>query len=225
MLTPDEILGAIESESAAAAATITLIPLDARVASCPDWSFAELIWHLARVQRFWATTVRAGGADPVEPARAAVPSDAGELETFFRESTRQLVDALHETSWEAPAWTWWKDERTVGAIARHQVQEAAVHRWDAQSALRSPDPLAPAVAEDGVDEFLWIARQLRGLEPIAFHATDAGSTFAAGPGDPIATVSAPASDLVLLLYGRLTVDDVEVTGDRAALDAYLVPIS
>jgi hypothetical protein len=34
---------------------------------------------------------------------------------------------------ETPAWVWWHDDRTVGAIARHQVQEAAVHRWDAPS--------------------------------------------------------------------------------------------
>ena len=41
-----------------------------------------------------------------------------------------------------PAWVWWRDDRTVGAIARHQVQEAAVHRWDAQSAVGTPEPLA-----------------------------------------------------------------------------------
>jgi hypothetical protein len=37
-------------------------------------------------------------------------------------------------------------------------------------------------------------------------------------------VHATASDLVLLLYGRVSADDVEVDGDRAALDAFLRPI-
>jgi uncharacterized protein (TIGR03083 family) len=225
MLEPDAILGFIESESDAAAATIASTPLDARVPPCPDWSFAELIWHLGRVQRFWAVTARAGGADPVRPEEEPIPENAAELERWFLASTRELLDALQEVSWGAPAWTWWKENRTVGAIARHQVQEAAVHRWDAQCAGGRADALPVALADDGVDEFLWIARHLRGEEPIAFHAVDSGGVYAAGPGAPIATATASASDLVLLLYDRVSADDVEVAGDRAALDAFLMPIS
>ena len=59
------------------------------------------------------------------------------------------------------------------------------------------------LAGDGVDEFLWIARQMRGPEPIAFHANRHRHHVSAGSGDPVVTVSAPASDLVLLLYGRV----------------------
>ena len=97
----------------------------------------------------------------------------------MRTSTQELLDALRTTSFATPAWTWWIENRTVGAIARHQVQEAAVHRWDAQSAIAPPEPLAPEIAEDGVDEFLWIARQLRGPAPIVFVATDSGRSFPA----------------------------------------------
>ena len=46
--------------------------LGARVPSCPDWSLTELIWHLGRVQRFWATTVHAGELDPEFPACTVV---------------------------------------------------------------------------------------------------------------------------------------------------------
>lgn len=225
MLDRDEMLGFIESESEEAADAIASTPLDARVPPCPDWSFAELIWHLGRVQRFWAVTARAGGADPVRPAEDPVPDDAAVLAQWFRASTRELLDALGEVPWTAPAWTWWNENRTVGAIARHQVQEAAVHRWDAQRAGGRAGPLPVRLADDGVDEFLWIARHLRGEEPIAFHATDTGNTYTAGPGAPIATATATASDLVLLLYGRVSADDVEVAGDRAALEAFLIPIA
>ena len=223
-LEPDDMLGFIETESEAAAATIAPAALDARVPSCPEWSLAELIWHLGRVQRFWASAMRAGDVAPEFPAEAPGPSQAGELDAWFRASTRELLDALRELSWDAPAWVWWKDDRTVGAIARHQVQEAAVHRWDAQHAVGNADPLPTPAAVDGVDEFLWIARQLRGPEPLAFHATDTGETFTAGPGAPLATASASASDLVLLLYGRVNADEVAVAGDRARLDAFLIPI-
>ena len=220
-----DILGFIESESAAAAATISPAALDGRVPSCPDWSLTQLIWHLGRVQRFWSSTVYAGDADPEFPPESPGPSDADELNAWLRASTRVLLDALHDVAWDTPAWTWWKEDRTVGAIARHQVQEAAVHRWDAQLAAEGrADPLPTKIADDGVDEFLWIARQMRGPEPIAFTATDTRSTFEAGAGEPVVAVSAPASDLVLLLYGRVSPDAVAVDGDRTALDAFLFPI-
>jgi uncharacterized protein (TIGR03083 family) len=221
----DEIFGFIESESAAAAATISPESLDARVPSCPEWSLTELIRHLGRVQRFWATTVHAGELDPEFPAEETGPSDANELDAWLRASSRELLDALQTVPWETPAWTWWKEDRTVGAIARHQVQEAAVHRWDAQlAAIGKPNPLPAKLAEDGVDEFCWITRQLRGPQPIAFHTTDTGATFTAGADEPVVTVSGPASDLVLLLYGRVTANDVEIAGDREVIEAFLVPV-
>ena len=65
------------------------------------------------------------------------------------------------------------------------------------------DPLPTKIADDGVDEFLWIARQIRGPEPIAFERPTR-STFQAGASEPVVAVSAPASDLVLLLYGRVS---------------------
>ena len=224
VLEPHEMLGFIESESAAAAATISDTTLSAPVPPCPDWSLAELIWHLGRVQRFWAATAHAGGADPERPAVEPVPTDASVLEGWFRASTRALLDALSSVPWDAPVWTWWTTNRTAGAIARHQVQEAAVHRWDAQAAVGVAEPLPTSLADDGVDEFLWISRQLRGPQPIAFRATDTGTTYAAGSGAPIATAAATSSDLVLLLYGRVRADQVEVAGDPSALDAYLVPV-
>ena len=98
------------------------------------------------------------------------------------------------------------------------------YRWDAEHAVGSVDPLPTPVGVDGVDDFLWITRQLRCPEPIAFHAPDTGQTFMAGPGVPLATASASASDLVLLLYGRVSADEVAVAGDRAKLDAFLIPI-
>ena len=63
-----------------------------------------------------------------------------------------------------------------------------MHRWDAQSEIGTPAPLAPDVAGDAVDEFLRIARQLRGPAPITFVATDIGQSFAASGDAPAATV-------------------------------------
>jgi uncharacterized protein (TIGR03083 family) len=119
---------------------------------------------------------------------------------------------------------WWHDDRTVGAIARHQVQEAAVHRWDAQSAVGTPDAIAAPVADDGVGEFLEIARQLREPAPIMFVATDSGRSYPVSEAAPAVTVSGPASDLVLLLYRRVGSEAVRVEGDAGVLEAFLQPI-
>ena len=213
----------IERESEAFASVLDGGQLDARVPGCPEWALRDLAAHLGHVQRFWVSIVRAGAdIDPTFPDQTP-PADA-DLAAWMRASTRELLDALATTSPATPAWTWWRDDRTVGAIARHQVQEAAVHRWDAQSAVGAPEAIAPPIADDGVDEFVGIARQLRAPAPITLMATDSGRSFPASDAPPAVTVSAPASDLVLLLHRRVSPDAVQVDGDRTALDAFLQPI-
>jgi len=215
----------IARESEQFASLLDATALDRRVPGCPDWTLRALAWHLGRVQRGWASVVRAG-ADiaPTFPERVPGPVDAGELRDWMRASTRDLLDALHHSAPDAPAWTWWPDNRTVGAIARHQVQEAAVHRWDAKASVGSPGVLEPLVADDGLEEFIWIARQLRDPAAIIFVATDSGRSVAASNAPANTIVSATASDLVLLLHGRITTERVNVEGDRATLEAFLVPI-
>jgi uncharacterized protein (TIGR03083 family) len=221
-----EFLGDIASDSEAFAATIRPDTLDRRVPDCPDWVLRDLVWHLGRVQQGWAAIVRSGVDEPPDfsQERKSGPSDARELADWMRASTEDLLDALRAAPSDARAWTWWKEPRTAGAIGRHQVQEAAVHRWDAQAAVGTPDPLPAALADDGVEEFLEISRQLRKPAPILFEATDTGRTFTLSDAKPVVTVSAPSADLVLLLYRRLAPDDVRVEGDRGALDEFLAPI-
>jgi uncharacterized protein (TIGR03083 family) len=223
---PDQLLAWIAQESDTFAATIRPDTLAARVPGCPDWNLHDLVSHLGRVQTMWAAVVRAGADVPPEfPAEVPGPASAGDLTAWMRAATADMVDALRSTPWDAPAWSWWRDDHVVGAIARHQVQEAAVHRWDAQSALGTPEPLPVALADDGVDEFLWVARQFRAEPaPIVLRAIDSQRAFAFSDEPALVTVSATASDLVLLLYGRVAPDAVEVVGDRAVLDATLFPV-
>jgi uncharacterized protein (TIGR03083 family) len=222
----DELIDWIETESDAFAATIRADALDHRVPGCPEWTLRELVWHLGAVQRFWARDVRRGAdVEPDFEDTGSGPREATDLGAWMRASTRELMHALHDISWETPAWTWWKAPRNVGAIARHQAQEAAVHRWDAQSATNSSAAALPdALAADGVEEFLEIARQLRDPTPITFVATDTGGSFPLSAGASRATVSATATDLVLVLYGRRTLDEVAVEGDRSVVEAFLLPI-
>lgn len=216
----------IARESEAFAAVVDAGDLDRPVPGCPEWTLRELTWHLGNVQRFWAATVRAGVDEPPTDfdEEAPGPSEVSELGAWIRASTRELLDALHDTTYDTPAWAWWKDDHTVGAIARHQVQEAAVHRWDAQSTSGAPDPIPQPEADDGVDEFVWISRQTRPVASILAVATDSGTKTALSAGELTVTVSAPASDLVLLFYGRITADAVDVKGPREPLEEFLQPV-
>jgi uncharacterized protein (TIGR03083 family) len=215
----------IADDSEQFAAVLDTTSLDARVPGCPDWALRDLAWHLGNVQRFWAGIVRAGAdVQPVFPDEQPPPSASFDAAPRMRASTADLLDALATTDPATPAWVWWRDGRTVGAIARHQVQEAAVHRWDAQSARGNPEPIASDVADDGIDEFVWLARQLREPVPILFVATDSGRSFPVSDSAPAVTVSGRASDLVLCCYRRIPASALTVDGNAAVLDAFLQPI-
>ena len=117
-----------------------------------------------------------------------------------------------------------------------------MHRWDLGAALGRdlgyPNPLAA----DGVDEVVsfFLPRQVRlQLSPpltrsLAVRTTGgrwvlAGDGTGASAESPDVEVSGPADVLLLLLWGRIGLDDprIQLTGDRAAavsvLSAGIVP--
>ncbi len=210
-------LQAIRAESARFGSAVAGTDLAVSVPSCPEWSVRELVAHLGGVQRFWADTVRAGNPDRPSRVEHPAPLRDDDLVGWMSESTARLVAALGEASDDAPCWTWWGSPRTSGAVARHQVQEVAVHRWDAERARGEPAPLDPAVADDGVAEFIQVvmgssANTMPGS--ITLVADDSGGEWIVGDQrGPHATVHATASDLVLLLYGRVHPESVLIDGD------------
>jgi hypothetical protein len=79
--------------------------------------------------------------------------------------------------------------------------------------------LPPDLAADGVPEFIEVmvgpdVAALRGL--VTLHAIDVGETWRVGSeaaSGRRAELNATASDLVLMLYRRLSVPDADVDGD------------
>jgi uncharacterized protein (TIGR03083 family) len=121
---------------------------------------------------------------------------------------------------------------TVGFWRRRQLHETALHRWDLQTALRRPASMDVDVALDGVDEVLttMLPRQLRlqRLEEssrwvrLRVGGRDRVLALSAGrDAQPVATVTADAATILLLLWGRLSLDNVPVDGDRQACDDIL----
>lgn len=128
-----------------------------RVPSCPDWTAADLLWHLgAEVQDFWAWVVRHRPRHPRdghrEPPRPAAYDD---LLALFDERSEALVGALRAADPADEAWSW-APEQTVGFTCRRQAHEAMIHRVDAELTVGTTSPLDPALATDGIDEVLGV---------------------------------------------------------------------
>ena len=245
-----ELLKLIDERSSAFRAAVRSAPdLGAQVPTCPEWTLMVLARHAGGVQRRWAAIVAAGPADAAPPgtwstAAETAPEERAPLLDWLSDSTRQLVDALQEAGPDRGCWTWWGDTEspeTAGAVARHQLHEAAVHTYDAQLAAGAaqPSPLPEHVAVDGVEEFIitcgttkvpwphepatidvcvtegpsWrITLSGDGASVRRLPDADAGSEAAS------AFIRGAASDVVLALYDRIAMDKLELGGDVRVIE-------
>jgi uncharacterized protein (TIGR03083 family) len=230
----------IDADSAALRAAAQTDPT-ARIAACPEWSMTDLLWHIGHVHWFWNTVVSV----PLTDERAVHeypdierPAD-DQLTEFAAEQAKALVSTFRATDPASPAWTWAPNQQDCAFVIRHQVQEAAVHRWDAQHAIGAAEPIDRLAALDAIEEFLtvsvasttWPAEGAPPLSvPLVLDATDAGDAgtwivtdaapgiLAAAAGVPAGgagavTVTGSASDLLLWLYERV---DLAADGPDAA---------
>ena len=228
-----DFLAAIRRESDRFHELASTADPEARIRSCPDWSVADLVWHLGEVHWFWASIVERRAADPeaVEADKPARPGDHAALLEFGRAQADRLVAVLEAAPDDTvPVWTWAlaDADHTVGFVRRHQVQEAAVHRWDLEDAVGgAAAPVDAEPAADAVDEMLAITlpwgvhadKPLPGT--VHLHCTDVdGEWFIANDGQVERThakgdvaIRGGASDLLLGLYGRIPLERLEVIGD------------
>ncbi|MBB5935387.1 maleylpyruvate isomerase family mycothiol-dependent enzyme [Streptomyces zagrosensis] len=128
--------------------------LDARVASCPEWTVRDLVAHTGRIHR-WATGFVAHQL--TEPRRP--PQDpelqGAELLAWFREGHGALVSALRSAPDDLECWTFLPSPTPRAFWARRQAHETAIHRVDAELARGAGVSLIDAdFAMDGVDELL-----------------------------------------------------------------------
>ena len=226
-----------ESEALAAAAEGNW---GAQIVACPGWDVADLVWHVREVQWVWAEVVRRLlDAPPEENAGPPRPGDPGRLLADFRAGADELCTVLRAADPAAPCWTW-AAQKDAAFVIRHQAQEVAVHRVDAEHAAGRETPIDAAVAADAVDEFLTFSTGFvldhspRLPGPVRLEATDVPGAWTVkededrtlqvvglghgGPGDahgsdPVTTVRGSASDLLLGLYRRVGPDRFSIEGD------------
>lgn len=210
--------------------------LDRTVPSCPEWTVADLVWHLGEVHTFWRQIACGAIPGPQAYVRPDRPANT-QLVAWFRVGVSEIASALHQLDPATPAWTW-AAQRNVAFIQRRMAQETAVHCWDALAAVDLDEPIEVQLAVDGIDEFLDVLlpgrpTHLEGpAQIIHLHATDADGEWVVQAGDGAchverthgkgdAAVRATASDLLLLLWRRRSPDQLEVHGDRAAVARFL----
>jgi uncharacterized protein (TIGR03083 family) len=211
--------------------------LQAPVPSCPGWDVEAVLGHVARIYTYVGQQARSAERVPDD---LPVPSGTAILD-FFAEAHAALLLVLRETPADEPAWNWARSAPNTAAFwPRRMALETTVHRWDAQSAVGTPDPVATWLASDGVGEMIDIflaARRGRAKEDVTgtvhLHATDpvdgvpsewvivlgprGATAWHEGHEKGDAAIRGAASELLLAVWQRPS--DVERFGEATLLDA------
>lgn len=247
-LTRAEYIAALRSDGERFAAAASE-PLDTRVPSCPEWDLRALLLHTGEVHRFW-TIVLTTPLTTYEEVKAA-PEPPGlepgdDLGVWVRDGIESLVAGIEASDPAQPMWSW-SPYQSASFVPRRMAHETSVHRWDAEDATGDGRPIEPAaLARDGVDEFFdtfLVAQQAQVGAGRAEALGGAGETLhlheTGGDGEWVVTlrdqgvevehghtkadvaVRASASDFVLLLWGRIPVDGLDIFGDRGVIDRFL----
>jgi uncharacterized protein (TIGR03083 family) len=225
---------------------VATVELTATVPSCPGWTVADLVLHIAQVYLHKAAIIRTGREpDPwPPPALAAEPRlpllgrAYGELRAEFR---------AHEPGESVP--TWFGPDQTVGFWIRRMAQETVIHRVDAELAAGVPvTPVPGDLAADGVDEVLkrMLAYSMRmwpedfaelegeylagddGQNAIVVAMGQRAWTIRPSPGqmvvedgghrDPRVLIDGPPGAVLRWVWGRAGDDEVQLSGDPAWAD-------
>ncbi len=214
------------AEHSSGLAVVAAGNLGAPVEGCPGWQVADLVRHVTEVHWFWATIVEELLQEPPPESRRPTVAPDGELLEVFLAGAHRLAAVLAAADPGAPCWTWAPAQRNVTFVLRHQVQEAAVHHWDAARAAGIAAPIDAQEAADAVDEFLTfsVSSEADPADPprpalsgrLALSCSDWDAAWTVQDGSPPGTVVhrrgaeagapvllATASDLLLWLYRRV----------------------
>ncbi len=129
--------------------------------TCPDWTAADLLWHLIEVHYFWAGVLEKrvrSEADlaSVEAAKPERPTTIAGLVKLRADATAALLRELTGREDAEPCWSWWPPDQTVGFTRRMQTYEATMHRVDAELTAGVPvgaitDDVASGAVDHAVD--------------------------------------------------------------------------
>jgi uncharacterized protein (TIGR03083 family) len=203
-----DYVGFLRSESARFSECVRNGDLTSPVPSCPDWTLADLAWHLTEVQHYWGTIAGDLLSDPGKVIEMSRPPDE-ELPDLFDDRSARLVDAVSRHPAAARCWTWDENGWTVGWVRRRQAHEALIHRVDAELAIGHRTEVDSDLASDGIDELLYT--HIDGVPDWA--------TFI--PDETTATLSVDGGSSYGLRFGRLVGTGPE-SGKEYDFESFLV---
>jgi uncharacterized protein (TIGR03083 family) len=179
--------------------------LTAKVPSCPEWTLADLIEHVAMVYLHKVETMRHGAMPQEWPPPDREPEAPAAL---LQRAYAALTEEFDARAPEDPAQTWFGPDQTVGFWIRRMTQESVIHRVDAELAAgvdRAPIP--DDIALDGIDEVITF---------LAYASVEWREDLMAAvpPSGETALVRAGDRAWLLTLGDPLTVADV--SGDAEA---------
>jgi uncharacterized protein (TIGR03083 family) len=187
------------------------------------------------VQRFHARhVVRGVTDDPDRSTPIDVPDDDADLLPWFEEGTKVLLAALRQTGTDTPAWSF-GEPKSSAFWHRRMALEAAVHRWDAESARHDAHGFDVALAVDGIDEVLTVHAPMdlageptdqRGVVQVRLTDSDRTWTVEITGNDLVPTEKTPdavlegtASGVFLALWGRVPLSSLTTEGDESQVAA------
>jgi uncharacterized protein (TIGR03083 family) len=214
------------------------------VPSCPDWTVADLVAHVAQAYQHKTECIRQGKLPKPWPPP---PTGAEPVEEF----DRSLAELLAEFDKHQPtdrAATWYDPDQSVGFWIRRMAQETVIHRVDAELAISDVTAVPTDLALDGIAEVLGIFLGWASVEDVRREGPDSWPALAStdervvvvragdsawsvrptpqgvqvSPGatpDPAATVSGDPVDLLLWLWRRGGDDKLAVHGDPRPVSA------
>jgi uncharacterized protein (TIGR03083 family) len=215
--------------------------LDLPVPSCPDWTVADLVRHVAVVYQHKTECIRQGELPKPWP-----PPATGEdpIEEYDRSLTGLLAEFdQHEPADHAA--TWYDPDQSVGFWIRRMAQETVIHRVDAELAISDVTAIPTDLALDGIDEVLgiflgwasieeirhegsevWPALARADGQAVVIRADDSAWTVRPSPSgvevsavgrEPVATVAGDPVDVFLWLWRRAGDEKLTVQGDPGAV--------
>jgi uncharacterized protein (TIGR03083 family) len=212
--------------------------LDAPVPTCPEWTVADLVQHVAEVYLHKTECMRRGEfPQPWPPDRGQEPP----LERLDRAGAGLAAEFAARDPGSATV-TWYEPDQTVGFWIRRMAQETVIHRVDAELARGPAGPIPADLALDGISEVLecflrygsqrW-PEEFAGLPDHAtppvlvtaggdawlVRAAKDGVTVRPTPaespaGDAAARVGGDPESVLLWLWRRVGDERVTVSGDR-----------
>jgi len=216
--------------------SVATADLDADIPSCPGWQAANLLGHVANGWEAFRIIMESGSIDPPDFGTfAQVPEDHDEIPEFARERLALLVPVVAHADPTGPIWSW-TGPVTLAFFQRRAHFETLVHRLDAELATGDRTPIDPSVGVDGVDELF--STLLAGVTDnlpsgsLHLHQTDGDGELMLQVSDGTIAVShehakgdaalrASGEDLLTSMWGRRSIDGLELFGDRAVAEEWI----